>query len=117
MAGRKMSIFRVVSPRSGRVIKSTRRAGCISASSSGRGSGVRLGYSQVANPLYLCGKRRGYPLPRAFPAYRQEHGDEYAARRSWPEPYVDRRGRLHGNLLALRDLMAGRMVPERILDL
>jgi hypothetical protein len=34
-----------------------------------------------------------------------------------PEPYVDRRGRLHGNLLALRDLMARRMVPERILEL
>jgi hypothetical protein len=30
---------------------------------------------------------------------------------------VDRRGRLQGNLLALRDLTVGRMAPERILDL
>ena len=30
-------------------------------------------------------------------------------RSPWPEPYVDRRGRLRGNLLALRDLMTGRM--------
>jgi GT2 family glycosyltransferase len=28
----------------------------------GRNSGVRLGYSQIANPLYLSFKRRGYPL-------------------------------------------------------
>jgi GT2 family glycosyltransferase len=83
---------------------------------SGRGSGVRLGYSQVANPLYLCGKRRGYPFGRAV----RHIGKNMAmniVRAMWPEPYVDRRGRLHGNLLALRDLTLGRMVPERILDL
>jgi hypothetical protein len=39
------------------------------------------------------------------------------ARSGWPEPYVDRRGRLRGNLLALRDLAAGRMTPERVLEL
>lgn len=82
----------------------------------GRGSGVRLGYSQVANPLYLAGKRAGYPLPRAL-----EHiGRNLAmnvARAARPEPYIDRRGRLRGNLLALSDLMHRRMTPERALDL
>jgi hypothetical protein len=39
------------------------------------------------------------------------------ARATWPEPYVDRRGRLKGNFLAFRDWFSGRMVPERILDL
>jgi hypothetical protein len=34
-----------------------------------------------------------------------------------PEPWVDRRGRLRGNLLALRDLATGRLSPERILEL
>jgi hypothetical protein len=34
-----------------------------------------------------------------------------------PEPYVDRRGRLRGNLLALADLLRARMAPERVLDL
>jgi hypothetical protein len=38
-------------------------------------------------------------------------------RAGWPEAYVDRRGRLHGNVLALRDLLTGRMAPERILEL
>jgi hypothetical protein len=34
-----------------------------------------------------------------------------------PEPYVDRRGRLRGNLLALADLVRKRIAPERVLDL
>lgn len=83
---------------------------------SGRGSGVRLGYSQIANPLYLAQKRNGYPLARAL----QHLGRNMAmnvVRSIRPETYVDRRGRLRGNVLALRDLIGGRMVPERILDL
>jgi hypothetical protein len=39
------------------------------------------------------------------------------ARAARPEAYVDRRGRLVGNVLALRDLVTGRMAPERILEL
>jgi GT2 family glycosyltransferase len=82
----------------------------------GRNSGVRLGYSQVANPLYLAHKRAGYPLARAL-----EHiGRNVAmniAHSPRPEPYVDRRGRLRGNLLALRDLIGRRMSPERVLEL
>ena len=82
----------------------------------GRSSGVRLGYSQVANPLYLAQKRAGYPLLRAL-----EHiGRNIAmniAHAPRPEPYVDRRGRLRGNLLALSDLVRRRMMPERALEL
>jgi GT2 family glycosyltransferase len=82
----------------------------------GRGSGVRLGYSQVANPLYLSAQRRGYPLRRAL-SHIVRNMAMNVTRSSWPEPYVDRRGRLRGNMLALRDLMTGRMAPERILEL
>jgi GT2 family glycosyltransferase len=82
----------------------------------GRGSGIRLGYSQVANPLYVARKRSGYPFSRAV-----EHLGRNLAmnamRSVWPEPYIDRRGRLRGNMLAFRDLIAGRMMPERILEL
>jgi GT2 family glycosyltransferase len=82
----------------------------------GRNSGVRLGYSQVANPLYLARKRAGYPLMRAL-----EHIGRNMAMNivhaPRPEPYVDRRGRLRGNLLALADLLRARMAPERVLDL
>jgi GT2 family glycosyltransferase len=82
----------------------------------GRGPGVRLGYSQVANPLYLSHKRRGYPLRRAM-THIATNMAMNMLRATWPEPYVDRRGRLRGNLLALRDFFGGRMIPERILDL
>ncbi len=82
----------------------------------GRGSGLRLGYSQVANPLYLAGKHLGYPFGRAL-AHIARNMAMNLTRAWWPEPYVDRRGRLRGNLLALRDLAAGRMAPERVLEL
>lgn len=82
----------------------------------GRNSGLRLGYSQVANPLYLAGKRAGYPLSRAL-----EHIGRNLAMNLLhaprPEPYVDRRGRLRGNMLALRDLLRNRLTPERVLEL
>ena len=83
---------------------------------SGRGSGVRLGYSQVANPLYLSAKQRGYPLRRAV-SHLACNMAMNLVRAGWPETYVDRRGRLRGNLIALRDLLTGRIAPERACDL
>ncbi len=82
----------------------------------GRGSGVRLGYSQVANPLYLASKRCGYPIGRAA-GHILRNMAMNVVRALRPEPYVDRRGRLLGNVLAWRDLASGRMAPERILEL
>jgi GT2 family glycosyltransferase len=82
----------------------------------GRVSGVRFGYSQVANPLYLFAKRRGYPFGRAV-THIGKNIAKNTVRSFWSEPYVDRRGRLRGNVLALWDLMAGRISPKRILDL
>ena len=35
----------------------------------------------------------------------------------WPESYVDRRGRLRGNLLAMLHVLPGRIEPEYILKL
>jgi hypothetical protein len=34
-----------------------------------------------------------------------------------PEPWVDRRGRVKGNMLALGDLVLGRIDPRKILQL
>jgi hypothetical protein len=39
------------------------------------------------------------------------------ARSLRPEPWVDRRGRMKGNWLALRDWLLGRMHPRNILTL
>ncbi len=81
----------------------------------GRQSGRRLGYSQMANPAYLW--RKGtFPLGHAL----QSMGRHFAMNllRSFaPEPFVDRRGRLKGNLQAMGDLLRGRMHPERILEM
>jgi GT2 family glycosyltransferase len=82
----------------------------------GRGSGLRLGYSQVANPIYLTRKRRGYNLNRAM-AHIARNMTMNVVRSLWPEPYIDRRGRLSGNIVAMRDLLSGKLSPERILDL
>ncbi len=82
---------------------------------SGRSPGRRLGYSQVANPVYLF-RKGSYSLRRAGGSVGRNLAMN-VARAAWPEPYVDRRGRLAGNLLALRDWYAGRMAPERVLEL
>jgi len=83
---------------------------------SGRGSGVRLGYSQIANPIYLSRKRLGYKFNRAM-THIASNVAMNILRSVWPEPYIDRRGRLSGNIVAMRDLLSGRLMPERILDL
>jgi hypothetical protein len=81
----------------------------------GRTSGRRLGYSQIANPLYLLGKR-SIPRDLAWRIMRNNVSSNLWGS-LWPEPYIDRRGRLIGNLLAVRDLARRRLHPGRILDL
>ncbi|WP_371348956.1 glycosyltransferase family 2 protein [Ancylobacter sp. IITR112] len=78
-------------------------------------NGRRLGYSQIANPWYL---RRKGTMPPLF-AYRLMLRSLLAntARLARPEPWIDRRGRLAGNWLALREIIAGRADPRRILEL
>lgn len=100
----------------GKIVKVNAARGVHLGVKSGRNSGVRLGYSQVANPLYLSGKHAGYPLGRAV-THILRNMAKNVARSIRPEPYVDRRGRVRGNLLAMRDLVTGRMAPERILEL
>jgi GT2 family glycosyltransferase len=82
---------------------------------SGRSPGVRLGYAQIANPLYLAGKGAGYPVTVALTLIVRNMAKNLA-RALWPEAWVDRRGRLRGNLLALGDLLRGRMRPERVAE-
>lgn len=81
---------------------------------SGRQPGLRLGYSQVANPVYLS--RKGtMATSRAI----AQIGRNIIANTSgiWlGDGSVDRRGRLRGNLLALRDLLQGRASPSRIVE-
>jgi GT2 family glycosyltransferase len=82
---------------------------------SGRVAGTRLGYSQVANAIYLA-RKGSYPWNRALRSAGR-HLAMNAARSLRPEPHVDRLGRLRGNLIALGDLLRGRMHPMRVMDL
>jgi Glycosyl transferase family 2 len=81
----------------------------------GRTSGVRFGYSQIANPIYLI--RKGSMSWRHANKLMWRNIAANMARSFFPEPWVDRKGRLKGNLLALIDMLRGRISPGRILQL
>jgi GT2 family glycosyltransferase len=101
--------------RHGRVIESNALKGVHLGNKGARSSGVRLGYSQIANPIYLI--RKG-TMSWSYALWLM--GRNMAAnllRLFRPEPWVDRRGRLKGNALALFDMMLGRSSPRRILEL
>jgi len=78
----------------------------------GRTSGRQLGYSQVINCVYLA-KKGTYPWDQAVKSILR-HFAINLVRSLWPEAWIDRRGRLYGNLLALRDMCRGITMPERV---
>ena len=96
-------------------MKSNRLRGVHLATKRGRTSGLRFGYSQVANQVYL--RRKGVITTRLALQYggRNVLANLRGLIRS--EAYIDRRGRLLGNLYGLIDLARGRSSPLRILDL
>ncbi|MEF2554112.1 glycosyltransferase [Aurantimonas sp. A2-1-M11] len=101
--------------RRGRVVSLSTIRGVHLGLKTGRVSGKRFGYSQVANPVYLI--RKGtVPASFALPLMARNIAANII-RSVWSEPYVDRRGRLRGNLLALRHLLDGRVEPEHILEI
>lgn len=78
----------------------------------GRQSGLRFGYSQIANPVHLL-RKGSYAWSRA--AWLMGRNIAMNLLFAWrPETHIDRRGRLAGNVTALRDLLCGRLAPERI---
>ena len=81
----------------------------------GRSSGVRFGYSQIVNPLYLVRKGTGTGSWAANLIVRNVLANVALSFR--PEPHVDRVGRLKGNLIAAGHLLRGRCDPEFIMRL
>ncbi|MDM0043335.1 glycosyltransferase family 2 protein [Variovorax dokdonensis] len=80
---------------------------------SGRSPGKQLGYSQVANRVYIMRKGRMSAWQAVNGNLRNIMANLVKSLR--PEPWVDRRGRLEGNFIALWDWVRGRVDPERIL--
>lgn len=81
----------------------------------GRQSGERFGYSQIANPVYLM-RKHTMSSGRALWLMARNAGMNLV-RGFGPEAYVDRRGRLAGNVRALLDLLRLRLHPRRALDI
>ena len=107
--------FRGQVERHGRVVRADALWGVHLGHKQGRVRGVTLGYSQIANALYLAQKGT---VPKPYLAKLAGKNMLINAVRSLhPEPYVDRRGRLLGNMVALADLLRGRIAPERALEL
>lgn len=96
----------------GRLVKTSELTGIHMGARSGKTSGKRLGYSQIANVIYL--RRKGTMCPWLGERLLFQNIVSNVVRSLWPEHDIDRRGRLVGNLLALRDLVTGRIDPERI---
>ncbi|MBV8844200.1 MAG: glycosyltransferase [Bryobacterales bacterium] len=101
--------------RYGRIVRTNAASGVHLGIKQGRQSGIRLGYSQIANPVYLT--RKGTcPWSHAVRLVSRNLGAN-CLYSFCPEPYIDRSGRVRGNLRALSDLLRGKLHPERILEL
>lgn len=97
----------------GRIIQTNQCRGVHMGAKAGRTSGVRFGYSQIANPIHMVRKGSlsatyaGTTIGRNLLAN--------LARSLLPEPWVDRVGRLKGNLKGISDLLTGKLHPQKIL--
>jgi glycosyltransferase involved in cell wall biosynthesis len=96
----------------GRLVRTSELTGVHMGARSGKTSGKRLGYSQIANIVYLW--RKGTMVRWLGERLLFQNIVSNVVRSLWPEHDIDRRGRLIGNLLAIRDLLTGRIDPERI---
>jgi GT2 family glycosyltransferase len=99
----------------GKILRLAGARGVHLGSKSGRVPGLRLGYSQVVNPIYLAMKG-SFPWSHAIPSAAR-HCLKNLLRAPFPEPWADRWGRFRGNMIGLWDVLRGRITPERILDL
>lgn len=104
--------FTIQLGRRGRLVSTPRVTGVHLGTKGGRTSGKRIGYSQVANLVYLW--RKGTMQPKLGERLLFNNLLANLVRSAWPEPHVDRRGRLLGNLVAIADLARGRIDPRRI---
>lgn len=99
----------------GRIVKTFAFAGVHRGVKGGRSAGIRLGYSQVVNPVYLARKGTMRAHYAARIVARNVLSNHVRAFR--PEPWIDRLGRVRGNWLGLVDLALGRVRPEHVVNL
>jgi GT2 family glycosyltransferase len=98
--------------RYGLIVKVSSAYGVHLGTKVGRTSGIRFGYSQIANPIYLA--RKGTLSWRLALVSVTRLSAKNILKSLRPEPYVDRLGRLRGNLIAFADLLRGELYPSKI---
>lgn len=99
----------------GQIVKCDGLFGVHLGTKKGRSRGLPLGYSQIANPVHLI--RKGSMEPKRACRLMFRNICANTGRAFWPEPWIDRKGRLLGNLTAIFDLLRGRLTPTRVRDL
>ncbi|GAU86728.1 glycosyltransferase [Bosea sp. BIWAKO-01] len=95
----------------GRFVKCADAFGVHMGVKTGRVAGERFGYSQIVNPLYML--RKGTMTIAQVADHLFRNIASNLGRALWPEPFIDRRGRLRGNIMGMIDVIRGRMQPER----
>ena len=94
----------------GRLVKCASARGVHMGVKSGRVAGDRLGYSQIVNPIYM--------LQKGTMSFGQVAGQIFrnvasnVAGSIKPEPFIDRKGRLRGNIRGFADVLRGHIEPE-----
>lgn len=99
----------------GPVVRTPNCRGVHMGVSGGRTSGLRFGYSQVANPLYLMGKGT-MPTKAALRQIARNFAANMIKSIRPPRPDIDYWGRLRGNFMAIGDKLCGRGHPSKILE-
>lgn len=99
----------------GAIVRAERLRGVHLGTKTGRTPGGQVGYSQVANPLYL--HRKGTLGRKRMLRLMARNLASNLRGTLRPRPWIDYRGRLRGNLRALWDVLRGRAAPERALDI
>jgi GT2 family glycosyltransferase len=87
--------------------------------SGGRVSGLQMGFSQVANPYYLWRSKGLIRFPRLLKEFwvRGMASNCLHSVTQRADSRIDWRGRFLGNAIALKDIVLGRINPERAADL
>ena len=99
----------------GRLIHTNAFAGVHCGVKSARSPGMRLGYSQIANPIYL-GRKGTIPWKHARKLMSRNFIANHVKTLK-PEPWVDRLGRARGNWLAIWHFISGELNPTYIRNL
>ena len=99
----------------GRIIATNLLCGVHLGTKKGKISGVRFGYSQVINPLYIFRKGNMSLRRASFLIFKNIVAN--AAKSAFPEEYIDRWGRLKGNMIGLLHVAKGKLDPMYALKL